>query len=42
MNYFTLWMELDNAADESMRGFGGYIGNAGGWLMNKPVGKGGR
>jgi hypothetical protein len=42
MNYFTLWAELDNAADESTWGFGGYMGNAGGWLMNKPVGKGGQ
>ncbi len=42
MNYFTLWVELDNAADESTWGFGSYMGNAGGWLMNKPVGKGGQ
>ncbi len=42
MNYFMLWAELDNAADESTWGFGGYMGNARGWLMNKLVGKGGQ
>ncbi len=42
MNYFTLWAELDNAADELMWRFGGYMGNAGGWLMNKPVERGGQ
>jgi hypothetical protein len=41
MNYFTLWVELNNLAYESMWGFGGYMGNTGGRLMNKPVGKGG-
>jgi hypothetical protein len=42
MNYFTLWEELDNAADELAWGFGSYKGNAGGRLMNKLVGKGGQ
>ncbi len=42
MNNFTLWVELDNAADELTWGFGGYTGDTGGRLMNKPVGKGGQ
>jgi hypothetical protein len=42
MNYFTLWAELDNAADESTWRFCSYMGNTGGWLMNKPVRKGGQ
>jgi hypothetical protein len=42
MNYCTLWAELDNAADESIWGFGGFMADAGGWLINKPVGKGGQ
>jgi hypothetical protein len=42
MNYFTLWVELDNAADESTWRFGSYMGDARGRLMNKLVGKGGQ
>jgi hypothetical protein len=42
MNHFTLWAELDAALDESTWGFGGYMGDCGGRLTNKPVGKGGQ
>jgi hypothetical protein len=42
MNYCTLWAELDNAVDESTWGFGGFMADAGGRLINKPVGKGGQ
>jgi hypothetical protein len=41
MNYFMLWAELDNAADELTWRFGKYMGDTWGRLMNKPVGKGG-
>ncbi len=41
MNYFMLWAELDAAGDESTWGFGSYMGDCGGRLINKPVGKGG-
>jgi hypothetical protein len=40
--HLPLWAELDNAEDESTWEFGGYMGNAGGGLMNKPVRKGGQ
>ena len=40
MNYCTLRADLDLAVDESTWGFGGYCGEAGWRLMNKPVGKG--
>jgi hypothetical protein len=42
MNYFTLWAELDAAGNESTWGFVGYMGDCGGWLIKKPVGKGGQ
>jgi hypothetical protein len=42
MNYFTLWAELDAAGNESTWGFGGYMGDCGGRLINKPVEKGGQ
>ncbi len=42
MNYFTLRAELDAAADESTWDFMGYMGDIGGRLTNKPVGKGGQ
>ena len=42
MNYITLQAELDVAGDESTWGFAGYMADAGGRLMNKPVGKGGQ
>ena len=42
MNYMTLREELDVAGDESTWGFAGYMADAGGRLMNKPVGKGGQ
>ena len=42
MNHFTLWAELDAALDESTWGFGGYMEDCGGRLINKPGGKGGQ
>jgi hypothetical protein len=42
MNYFTLKAELDAAGDESSWGFGEFMGNCEGRLINKPVGKGGQ
>ncbi len=42
MNHVTLKAELDAAADESTWGFMGFMGDIGGRLQNKPVGKGGR
>ena len=42
MNHVTLRAELDMATDESTWGFMGFMGNADGRLMNKPVGKGGQ
>ena len=42
MNHFMLSAELDAAADESMWGFMGFMGDIGGCLSNKPVGKGGQ
>ncbi len=42
IQYFTLCAELDVAGDESTWGFGGYMGDCGGWLINKPMGKGGQ
>lgn len=40
MNYFTEKAEADFGLDESTWGFSGYMGDAGGRLKNKPVGKG--
>ncbi len=42
MNHVTLRVELDVAADESTWGFMRFMGDAGGRLMNKPVGEGGQ
>ena len=42
MNHFTLLAELDATLDELTWGFGGYMGDCGGRLINKPVGKGGQ
>ncbi len=42
INHVTLRAELDMATDESTWGFMGFMGNADGRLMNKPVGKGGQ
>lgn len=40
MNYLTEKAEADFGLDESTWGFSGYMGDAGGRLKNKPVGKG--
>ena len=40
MNYCSKRADLDQTVDESTWGFGGYCGEAGGRLMNKPVSKG--
>jgi len=40
MNYCTLTADLDPTMDESTWGFGGYMGEAGWRLMNKPFPKG--
>ena len=40
MNHFTLLAELDATLDELTWGFGGYMGDCGGRLINKPIGKG--
>ncbi len=40
MNYFTEEAEADFGLDESTWGLFGYMGDAGGGLKNKPVGKG--
>ncbi len=42
MNYFTLRADLDGTIDETTWGFGGFSGECGGQLMNKPVPKGGQ
>ncbi len=42
MNHFTLKAEMDAAVDESTWGFMGFMGDIGGRLQNKPVGKGGQ
>ena len=40
VNYLTLEADLDGTIDESTWGFGGYSGDCGGRLINKPVSRG--
>jgi len=40
MNYVTKWADLDVTVDESTWGFGGYMGDCGARLINKPVSRG--
>ncbi len=40
MNYITKYADLDPAMDESTWGFGGFMGDAGWRLKNKPFDKG--
>ena len=42
MNYVTKYADLDPSMDESTWGFGGFSGDAGWRLMNKPFDKGER
>ena len=42
MNYATKYADLDPSMDESTWGFGGFSGDAGWRLMNKPFDKGER
>jgi len=42
INYFTLRADLDCTADETTWGFGGFSGECGQRLINKPVSKGGQ
>jgi hypothetical protein len=37
MNYVSKSVDLDATMDESIWGFGGYSGDCGQWLKNKPV-----
>jgi hypothetical protein len=40
MNYVTKTADLDGTIDESTWGFGGYMADCGGRLINKPVSRG--
>lgn len=40
MNYVTRYADQDGTIDESTWGFGGYSGDCGGRLKNKPVSRG--
>lgn len=42
INYFTLKADIDITIDESTWGFGGFTGECGGRLLNKPFSKGGQ